>query len=345
MSASRALASARNRKAGGNNPSPSTPYQDNNSFSQNDPIQGMSTPTGAPIKISMAKAIQLLGERISGVEQMVSTNMQIREDTNSIINSQVNSDMENKYLVDKEVFDDIISRVSTLEIATGNESSSDTSDIVTRIETLEKQSTKSGNTLDTDDINQKIASLQSTQPLVSDLMNLQSELTNNFASNDNLVTSLRKEVEDLKMAVVNLQKFTMETNSRLSDIVFSESRNGAEFTELFKDHPIDDHPVPTISISEDVELDLPNEGNNIIDEDASNVIDFNTSTLKPPTLVRSETHIYNKDLVPKTAISESTSSPNVFEKMTNSHSEDVLKEETQKTNLEELEEESPSTDN
>jgi hypothetical protein len=107
MSASRAIASAKNKKAGGNNPNPavSTPEQ----YSPN---VGASAPSSAPgiTKVTIPQALQMLAGRVDLMEEKLSKAFEALEDSR-ILEKQ----SENKYLVDAQVFDSLVSRIEELE--------------------------------------------------------------------------------------------------------------------------------------------------------------------------------------------------------------------------------------
>lgn len=105
MSASRALASAKNKKAGGNNPNPaiSVPEQQ---------YSPSVAPPSAPAitKVTIPQAIQMLSGRLDAMEEKLSKAFDALEETR-VLEKQ----SENKYLVDAKVFDSVVSRIENLE--------------------------------------------------------------------------------------------------------------------------------------------------------------------------------------------------------------------------------------
>lgn len=105
MSASRALASAKNKKAGGNNPNPAI----------NVPEQQYSpsvAPPSAPsiTKVTIPQAIQMLSGRLDAMEEKLGKAFDALEETR-VLEKQ----SENKYLVDAKVFESVVSRIENLE--------------------------------------------------------------------------------------------------------------------------------------------------------------------------------------------------------------------------------------
>ena len=105
MSASRALASAKNKKAGGNNPNPaiSVPEQQ---------YSPSVAPPSAPsiTKVTIPQAIQMLSGRLDAMEEKLGKAFDALEETR-VLEKQ----SENKYLVDAKVFESVVSRIENLE--------------------------------------------------------------------------------------------------------------------------------------------------------------------------------------------------------------------------------------
>jgi hypothetical protein len=179
MSSARANASARNRRAGGNE---ILPQQMNGRPGQ--PIQQMQP---AP-KLSISDAIALITLRLGRVEQIVQ-NMPVDGQNN------LAADGENIRIIDNDVFENIVQRLDSLEKDHQN--------------LLNKKPEPS---------NKTIPSVQVTSPSIS------KEVTES-------IEILKAEMVQVKDLLLNLQSFTMQTNQRLSEIVF----NGEEFLEMNDD--------------------------------------------------------------------------------------------------------------
>jgi len=191
MSASRALASARNRKAGQNTQSPSVPYQESNNGSMVPP--GV-IPVATPTKISIPQAIQLLGNRIDILETTLKSKSDGGNDDNNIIEQ-----MEGKFAVDADVFQDIVNRLESLE---------------TKIAVITHNQTQSvENSLDGD---------------------IKNKLDMALANNENISTVL-EDMNTMKNTILSLQSFVMETHAKLSEYVFSlPNETNADYSQIFK---------------------------------------------------------------------------------------------------------------
>lgn len=179
MSSSRSLASARNKRAGGNTVGPSVPSQ-----STINAVPGTTTSpvSGIPQKISVSQAITMIDQRISNLETLVNENKPLSEELNG-----ANEETENKYLVDAEVFDDIVKRLTILE--------------------QEKNS-----------------------PITT---------SHGVTADSFILDGMQSQVNELKNALLKLQSFTMDTNARLSGIVFQNDAVHEDANSLFI------NPVPT----------------------------------------------------------------------------------------------------
>ena len=105
MSASRALASAKNKKAGGNNPNPAV------SVPEQQYSPSVAPPSAPSItKVTIPQAIQMLSGRLDDMEEKLSKAFDALEETR-VLEKQ----SENKYLVDAKVFDSVVSRIENLE--------------------------------------------------------------------------------------------------------------------------------------------------------------------------------------------------------------------------------------
>jgi hypothetical protein len=176
MSSSRANASARNRRAGGNEMPP--PQMQGR---PGQPMQQMQ----APPKLSVSDAIGLITLRLGRVEQIVQ-NMPVDGQTS------MGADGENIRIVDNEVFESMVQRLDALE--KGHQELAARKPVIN----------------------------STAAPVINS--SLSKELTES-------VEVLKAEMVQVKDLLLNLQSFTMQTNQRLSDIVF----NGGEFVDTLDD--------------------------------------------------------------------------------------------------------------
>jgi hypothetical protein len=164
MSSARANASARNRRAGGNDMPP--PQQMMGRPGQ--PGQPMQPPP----KLSVSDAIALITLRLGRVEQIVS-NMPVDGHNN------LSPDGEDIKIVDNSVFENIMQRLDFLE---------------------------------------KGQKVLATRPEKVVQPNSSVQVSDELAET---IEILKEEVSQLKDLLLNLQAFTMQTNHRLSEIVFN----------------------------------------------------------------------------------------------------------------------------
>jgi hypothetical protein len=171
MSSARANASARNRRAGGNEMPP--PQQMMGRPGQ--PGQPMQPPP----KLSVSDAIALITLRLGRVEQIVS-NMPVDGQHN------LSPDGEDIKIVDNSVFENVMQRLDSLEKG------------------------------------QKVLATTPSQVVQS---NSSAQVSDELTET---VEILKEEVSQLKDLLLNLQAFTMQTNHRLSEIVFNGSSENEE---------------------------------------------------------------------------------------------------------------------
>lgn len=177
MSSSRANASARARRAGGDMPPPQQ-------------MQGRpGQPMQPPPKLSVSDAIGLITLRLGRVEQIVQ-NMPV--DGQSSMGAM---DGENIRIVDNEVFENMVQRLDALEKG-------------------QKE-------------------LAARKPVINSAPAPVTQVVNTAATKElsESVEVLKAEMLQVKDLLLNLQSFTMQTNQRLSDIVF----NDGEFVETLDD--------------------------------------------------------------------------------------------------------------
>jgi hypothetical protein len=184
MSASRAIASAKNRKAGGNNPNPATPQPVSSTPVATSASTNMSDPSVS--KISIPQAIQLLGNRINNLEDFMGNTSEIIQDMGAF-----NTSTKDKYIVDAEVFSSLVNRIEA-------------------IEAMEKVRTEES----------------LPKPVLK-------RSTNEILDNIPLSKAIA-EIDTLKTNFIKLQTYVMQTNAKLSDIVFTTSGESVvEFRDLF----------------------------------------------------------------------------------------------------------------
>jgi hypothetical protein len=213
MSSSRANAAARQRRAGD---TPSTPQQSsyNSSGSKTRFVQQQQEPPQPAMnpKLSISDAIALITLRLGRVENIVSN-----YDPNAASsggNIQLNYD-ENMRMVDEQVFNSIVSRLDALEKgrnvggpAVGNPQ------IEQRLSVLEK--------------NQKmLIEKQQQAPVVATTTPVETTIVNDVTEEklkpmEESIQYVKSELSSLKDLLLKLQSFTMETNQKLTDIVFED---------------------------------------------------------------------------------------------------------------------------
>ena len=113
MSSSRSLASARTKRATGNPPVPNQPEQSG---------EPHSAAPQSVTKLTIPQAFGRINERLNNFELFAET-------TTGVVNEiqEFHSNTSDKYIVDKEVFTSIVSRIDTLERTHSDKSGSDIS--------------------------------------------------------------------------------------------------------------------------------------------------------------------------------------------------------------------------
>ena len=209
MSGNRANASARNKRAGG---------ADINSNGGPSPMQGQRGPgypgqgqmqgqQMAQPKLSISDAIGLITLRLGRVEQLVQTIQTNPNDPTSIP-----EDNGNNVLVDKQVFDTIVKRLETLEKQKHVPAS-------VLAPALANTSTIPVAAL------QQLVSIQKYDIFVKDVAKEFKEMKELIAATSatSATSALTNEIAELKEMLLKLQTFTMETNSKLVNMIFSDS--------------------------------------------------------------------------------------------------------------------------
>ena len=192
MSSNRANAAARQRRAGGNDQQPPPiPGRGPPQNMQGRPGQQQMAPPNAPIglpkQMTIQNAIALITIRLGRVESIV-------QNLDSESDGIQNQNSENGVIIDKGVFDNMVSRLDALERGHKLLSTKTTAPIVT-VPTI----------------------VPAIVPAIVTTANNESvtKLTES-------VEVLKAEIAQVKDLLLKLQSFTMETNQKLADIVFSE---------------------------------------------------------------------------------------------------------------------------
>ena len=192
MSSNRANAAARQRRAGGNDQQPPPiPGRGPPQNMQGRPGQQQMAPPNAPIglpkQMTIQNAIALITIRLGRVESIV-------QNLDSESDGIQNQNSENGVIIDKGVFDNMVSRLDALERGHKLLSTKTTAPIVT-VPTI----------------------VPAIVPAIVTTANNESvtKLTES-------VEVLKTEIAQVKDLLLKLQSFTMETNQKLADIVFSE---------------------------------------------------------------------------------------------------------------------------
>ena len=224
MSGNRANASARNKRAGGadinSNGGPS-PMQGQRGPGQGYPGQGYpgQGQQMAQPKLSISDAIGLITLRLGRVEQIVQTIQTNPNDPTSIP-----EDNGNNVLVDKQVFDNIVKRLDTLEkqkvsLAPG----------LTPPQALAQAHSQAQAQVQSQTALSQLVSIQKYDIFVKDVAKEFKEMKDLIAAKQS-----SNEIAELKEMLLKLQTFTMETNSKLVNMIFSDS---AQFEILETEEP------------------------------------------------------------------------------------------------------------
>lgn len=238
MSSARANASARNRRAGGNEMPP--PQQISGRPGQ--PQQQMQSP-----KLSISDAIALISLRLGRVEQII---QEIPMDRPS---SSLDVDNEDVKIVDNEVFESILKRLDVLDKGY--------KDLLNK---MGQHSMNNSNNI-TNEVNHAIELLK--LDMVQFKEHYKPNLSVNQSANETVKTNetnetnesievLKAEMTQVKEHLLNLQSFTMQTNQKLVDVLLNNVLN--EDDELFVS---------------DINAEIQNENNNDIKHDLEQKMD------------------------------------------------------------------------
>ena len=193
MSGTRANASARTRRAGGADINSSGPGP-----MQRGPPGQQQMQQHAQPKLSISDAIGLITLRLGRMEQIVQTIQTNPNDPTSISEGD-----ENSVLVDKQVFDNIVKRLDTIEQKQKT------------IVTAPLAAAANTPTLSM----QNLVTIQKHDTFVKDIAKELKEMKELI----NKPCTLTNEIAEMKEMLLKLQTFTMETNSKLVNVIFSDS--------------------------------------------------------------------------------------------------------------------------
>ena len=213
MSSARSNAAARSRRAGGNEPPP-PPQQMNGRPGQQSnirPGQSQMQQPAQQTKMSLSDAIGLITLRLGRIENVVQ-HLQTDLPPNDFTNQS--SDIgENMRVVDDEVFTSIVNRLDQLE--------SGQKQIITKITTQSQLQSQlqSQIQLQTKQVQQTKPTIETVQQ--STVISSQTEVK--ISQLSETIEGLHLEINELKNMLLKLQSFTMETNQKLSDIIFSDN--------------------------------------------------------------------------------------------------------------------------
>jgi hypothetical protein len=274
MSGNRANASARNKRAGGadinSNGGPS-PMQGQRGPGQGYHGQGqMQGQQMAQPKLSISDAIGLITLRLGRVEQLVQTIQTNPNDPTSIP-----EDNGNNVLVDKQVFDNIVKRLDTLEkqkvsLAPG----------LTPPQALAQAHAQAqAQTLNAATLSQ-LVSIQKYDTFVKDVAKEFKEMKELIAAKPSATFALTNEIAELKEMLLKLQTFTMETNSKLVNMIFSDS---AQFEILESEEKEDEHEGEVID-----DFNMKFFGSVNVSDSDSNIIELSQGGFNLKELIQQE---------------------------------------------------------
>lgn len=220
MSSARSNAAARNRRAGDNTSAPQQQQQNMRPGQGqiNRPGQQMQQPQQlqqpqAPAKLSLSDAIGLITLRLGRVETIVQ-HLQTDLPPNEL-NGQPSDMGDNMKLVDDSVFANIVSRIDQLE----NVQKQTVAKVNSQIQLQSQLQTQ----LQKQAIQPKTAATNTTTVETSQNSSLSIQYETKINDLNETVKGLHLEIDDLKNMLLKLQSFTMETNQKLTDIIFSDN--------------------------------------------------------------------------------------------------------------------------
>ena len=241
MSSARSNAGARTRRAGGAETAPMAQQNMRPGSSQQQQQQQQQQPQMNP-RLSISDAIALITLRLGRVENLIQ-NMPVDSPSGSGLDFQQD---ENMRMIDVTVFENIVSRLDNLE--KGQKTVSDT-------QSKQQQQQLQQHT----QYQQQINSLKlSTATQSHTIVDTKSEET--ISKLNDSVDVLKAEIVQVKDLLMKLQSFTMETNQKLSDIVFNDTGNLDECIDdniecaTIEHSEIQSADIQGLSLKEKVEL-------------------------------------------------------------------------------------------
>lgn len=235
MSASKAIASAKNKKAGLNTPNPATPMPEQ---------QNNTTDVGSQqsvTKLTIPQALQMIMKRLDIVEERMNEMEASFQETRAF-----GQQTENKYLVDAKVFDSLVTRLDNLE--------------------------------------------NNKEPLrnIEDNKQVDNEQVENLEKS---VTDIQNGINDFKNDFVKLQSYVMDTNAKLTEVVFSiPTESMVEYREIFTKKTDED-----IKQKEDMNSVIQSREVSVPDIDELSKLDLASLGLEPPVLKRQTNQILEPD--------------------------------------------------
>jgi hypothetical protein len=212
MSSARSNAGARNRRAGGAETAPMAQQnmRPGSSQQQQQQSQQQQQPQMNP-RLSISDAIALITLRLGRVENLIQ-NMPVDSPNGAGLDFQQD---ENMRMIDVTVFENIVSRLDNLE--KGQKTVSDK-------QTQQQQQQLQQHTQYQQQLN-SIKLSTATQSSSSSSLIIDTKSEENISKLNDSVDVLKAEIVQVKDLLLKLQSFTMETNQKLSDIVFNDAGN------------------------------------------------------------------------------------------------------------------------
>jgi hypothetical protein len=249
MSSARANASARNRRAGGND----VPQQMNGRPGQQQPqqMQQQMQQQMMPPKLSISDAIALITLRLGRVEQIIQEIPMDRQAGPDV-------DGDNVKIVDNEVFESVLKRLDVLDKGY--------KELVNKMN-KPQPNTNTGSAISTE-VTQAIEQLKlEMEQIKNSQQSVPNVQVNTTESNDNTETIevLKAEITQVKEHLLNLQSFTMQTNQRLVEVLLNNVVNDDDglvandlTTNITNDETVNEQVFDTDTDNE------TNEGTNVV---------------------------------------------------------------------------------
>ena len=215
MSSARSNAGARNRRAGGAETAPMAQQNmrpGSSQQQQQQQQQSQQQPQMNP-RLSISDAIALITLRLGRVENLIQ-NMPVDSPNGAGLDFQQD---ENMRMIDVTVFENIVSRLDNLE--KGQKTVSDK-------QTQQQQQQLQQHTQYQQQLNSiKLSTATQSSSSSSSSLIIDTKSEENISKLNDSVDVLKAEIVQVKDLLLKLQSFTMETNQKLSDIVFNDAGN------------------------------------------------------------------------------------------------------------------------